>query len=107
MKFKINDHEWEIKEISNADMNIMCGSDKIETFAHGSTNYADMIIYINEDTKNKKTTLYHELCHCFMYEFGHNQQHKEFNYEDVCEICASSHEILHKIVESYFGIDKK
>ena len=102
MRFKINNHEWEIKEISNAEMNMVCSSDKRETFTHGTTQYSDMAIYLNEETKNKKTTLYHELCHCFMYEYGHNQWNKEFNHEDVCEIVASCHDIIHKIAEDYF-----
>jgi hypothetical protein len=37
-----------------------------------------------------------------MYEYGHNQWNKEFDNEDVCEIMASSHDIIHEIVEEYF-----
>lgn len=102
MKFKMNNHEWKIKEIPNCEMNIICNSNKRETFTHGITQYDIMTIYINDDTRNKRTTLYHELCHCFLYEYGHNQWNKEFNYEDICEIVASSHDIIHKIVEDYF-----
>ena len=102
MKFIINNDEWEIKEINNAEMNIMCGSDKRETFTHGSTQYSDQVIYLNSETPNKRKTLCHELTHCFMYEYGHNQQEKEYNNEDVCEICACSHNIIHEIVEDYF-----
>ena len=102
MKFIINNDEWEIKEINNAEMNIMCGSDKRETFTHGSTQYSDQVIYLNNEAPNKRKTLYHELTHCFMYEYGHNQHQKEYNNEDVCEICACSHDIIHKIVEDYF-----
>lgn len=101
MKYIINNSEWEIKEISNAEINILCSSDKKETFTHGTTQYDCNTIFINEDTHNKKKTLYHELTHCFMYEFGHNQWDKNFNNEDVCEIVASSHEIIHKIVKDY------
>ena len=102
MYFKMNNNEWEIKEISNAEMNIIISSDNKETFTHGITIYRDLIIYINEDTKDKKKTLYHELTHCFMFEYGHNQHEKEFNCEDVCEISACCHDIIHKIVENYF-----
>lgn len=104
MKFKMNNSEWQIKEISNAEMNILVDSDMKDTFTHGTTQYDKNIIYINKETKNKKKTLYHELTHCFMYEFGHNQQEdKTFNYEDVCEICACSHDIIHEIVDKYFN----
>lgn len=102
MKFKMNNSEWEIKEISNAEMNVIASSDKRETFTHGMTQYDCNTIFINEETVNKKKTLYHELTHCFMSEYGHNQWTKEFNYEDVCEIVASSHDIIHEIVEEYF-----
>lgn len=107
MKFKMNDMEWEIKEISNAEMNIIASSDKKETFTHGTTQYDCNVIYINKETVNKKRTLCHELTHCFMYECGHNQWNKEFNHEDVCEICACSHDIIHKIVEDYFKAKKE
>lgn len=102
MKFKINNDEWEIKEISNADMNIMVSSDKKETFTHGTTQYDEFIIYLNREGKGKRKTLIHELTHCLLFEYGHNQGEKEFNYEDVCEISASFHDMIHKIVEDYF-----
>ena len=107
MKFKMNGREWTIEVISNAEMNILCGSDLRETFTHGSTQYSELVIYLNEAAPDKRKILYHELTHCFMYEFGHNQHQKEFNNEDVCEISACSHDIIHKIVEDYFKGDKK
>lgn len=104
MKFKMNGKSWYIKEISNAEMNLIESSDNKETFTHGCTEYSTMIIYINSDVKDKKTTLYHELCHCFMHEYGHNQWTKQFNHEDVCDISAASHDIIHKIAEDYFKV---
>lgn len=103
MKFNMNDTIWEIKEISNAEMNILCGSDLKETFTHGTTLYSELVIYLNENAPDKRKTLYHELTHCFMYMYGHNQHQKEFDNEDVCEINACSHDIIHKIVEHYFS----
>ena len=108
MKFIINEDEWEIKEISNAEMNIMASSDLRVTYTHGTTEYSTNTIYINESSPNKRRTLIHELTHCFMHEYGHNQfTDKAFNYEDVCEICACSHDKIHKIVEEYFKGSKK
>jgi len=106
MKFQINNDEWKIEKINNAEMNIIVSSDKRETFTHGTTQYDCNTIYINEETPNKRKTLYHELMHLYMYEYGHNQWNKEFNNEDVCEISASSHDFIHNIVEEYFNSKK-
>lgn len=100
MKFKMNNSEWEIKEIDNTQMNIIENNN--DDFIHGVTRYSENVIYINKDTPNKKKTLYHELLHCYMYEHGFNQWNKKFNNEDVCEIFSNSHDIIHKIVEDYF-----
>ena len=108
MKFKMNNDEWKIKEISNMEMNTLENNDEETSFIHGTTRYSSNTIYINESTPNKRKTLIHELTHCFMYEFGHNQfDEKNTNCEDVCEISSASHDIIHKIVEDYFkGIEK-
>src|SRR5574344_828683 len=103
MKFKINDDEWTINEISNAEMNSICESDNKETFTHGYTQYSDLTISINKDSHSKRKTLIHELTHCWLYEYGHNQWSKEFNYEDVCEIVSASNNFINKIVEDYFN----
>ncbi len=100
MKFRMNDNEWEIKEISNAEMNDMFGENG---YTDGVTNYTHHMIYINNDILDKKRTLYHELMHCFLYEYGHNQNaDKSFSYDDVCEVSACSHDMIHEIVEEYF-----
>ena len=102
MKFKMNGSDWEIKEITNDEMDSMGSSDLINTFEHGLTRYSENVIYINKKTPNKKKTLYHELVHCYTYEYGINPFNKKYSIEDVCEICACSHDIIHKIVEDYF-----
>ncbi len=107
MTFEMNNELWQILEISNAEMNIMFGSDLVDTFTHGITRYTENIIYLNKDTPQKKKTLYHELTHCFLHEYGHNQHGKAFDNEDVCEISACSHDIIHRIVEDYFKGDKE
>ena len=108
MKFIMNNSEWEIKEISNAEMNIIDNSDKISTFTHGTTEYSNNIVYINSESPSKRKTLYHELMHVFLYEYGHNPflEDKTYHYEDVCEISACSHDIIHEIVEKYFKESK-
>lgn len=108
MNFVINNDEWEIKEISNADMNILENSDGRNFFVHGTTRYNCNTIFINEDAPNKRKTLIHELTHCLMYEYAHNQfEDKSFTHEDICEISASFHDIISEIVEEYFkGVRK-
>lgn len=101
MKFKMNDRVWKIKEITNEEM--MNLTNNYEGFTHGTTEYSELVININKSAPDKKKTLYHELTHCFMYEYGHNQHNKEFDYEDVCEICACSHDMIHRIAKEYFG----
>ena len=44
-------------------------------------------------------TLKHELTHVWLYEYGHNQHEKEFNFEDICEIVASSNDFINEIIE--------
>lgn len=101
MKFKINDDEWEIRQISNEEMMAMVEENK--DFTHGVTVYSQQKIFLNKLAPNKKRTLYHELTHLFLYEYGHNQfDEQSYSYEDVCEISASSHDIIHKIAEDYF-----
>ena len=100
MEFKMNGNKWEIEEISNEEM--MGKALDLEGFTHGLTEYADNTVYINKCTPAKIKTLYHELMHVFLYEYGHNQfGDKKWNNEDLCEISASSHDIIHKIVEEY------
>lgn len=102
MKFKINNDEWEIKEISNAEMNIMVSSDIKETFTHGTTQYDEFVIYLNKEGKGLRKTLIHELTHCFLFEYGHNQHQREYTNEDICEISASFHDGIHETIEKYF-----
>ena len=101
MKFKMNNHNWEIEEIPYYKMKELA-NDEENNFTQGLTLYSENKILINKKAPNKKVVLYHELMHCFMYEYGHNQWQKEFNHEDVCEISATAHDIIHEIAEKYF-----
>lgn len=106
MKFEMNNSKWEIEEITNDKMKEYADSDLKNTFTHGVTVYSENAIYINEKSPNKKRTLYHELAHCYTYEYGFNPYDKQFSLEDVCEISACSHDIIHNIVEEYFNSKK-
>jgi len=102
MKFKMNGDKWEIKEISNEEMGEIESSDLKTTFTHGTTRYVNNTIYLNKMSPNKEKTLYHELVHCYLYEYGFNSFDKEYNVEDVCEIAANSSGIINKIMQEYF-----
>lgn len=99
MEFEINNCKWLIKEVSNEEMNEIGGKEGYYT--HGYTCYSQNIIYINKTSPEKERTLKHELTHCWLYNYGHNQDEKEFNNEDVCEIVASSNDFINNIVEKY------
>lgn len=93
MKFKCNNTEYEIKEVT-------CIEDEAETV--GLTRYQERIIYLKRLEKDFMIkTLKHELTHVWLYEYAHNQEEKEFNCEDVCEIVASSNEFVNEVVEEY------
>lgn len=51
-------------------------------------------------------TLKHELTHVWLYEYEHNQDEKEFNNEDVCEIVACSNDFINEVVEKYITKEK-
>lgn len=102
MKFTINNRKWEIKEV---DGNWLLEEYQKEydngVFCFGLTKYDTQTIYLNKDMKNdvKKQTLYHELMHCYIWNFC--AKSVEFNEEVVCDISANSHEIINKIVKDY------
>jgi Zn-dependent peptidase ImmA (M78 family) len=99
MEFIINNCKWNIKEISNEEMERNYGEDGYYT--HGYTCYNQDIIYINKTSPEKERTLKHELTHCWLYMYGHNQDDKHFSNEDVCEIVASINDFINQILEEY------
>jgi len=97
MKFKINNTEWTIKTVDEATMN----NEMKQDGTLGVTIYKTQEVLLLEKQANIVKTLKHELSHVWMYEYGHNQEEKEFNCEDVCEIVASSNDFINEIVERY------
>ena len=98
MKFKINNTEWNIKNVDEATINNEIKQD--DTL--GVTIYKTQEILLLEKQANIIKTLKHELMHVWLYEYGHNQNDdKIFSYEDVCEIVASSNDFINEIVEQY------
>lgn len=108
MKFKMNDRTWEIKELSQEEIrqhikDYKYDGEPSETGKYyGQTYFDEQIIYIDKDLhiEQKRQTLMHELMHCYigcyLYDF------KNFDEENVCNISANAHDMIHKIVEDYF-----
>lgn len=113
MKFKMNDREWEIIELSQEEIR-----EKIREYKYdgepkegryfGLTYLDNSKIYIDKDLclDQKKQTLKHELMHCYIGCYLFNAE-KEYTEEDLCNISSNSHDIIHKIVEDYFKGDKQ
>ena len=98
MKFKINNTEWTIREVSEAEINNEMKND----FTMGVTIYKLQEILLLENQANLIKTLKHELVHVWLYEYGHRQDDdKKYDYEDICEIVASSNDFINEIVEQY------
>ena len=97
-KFKINNTEWTIKEVSEAEIN-----DEMKNyFTTGVTIYKTQEILLLENQANLIKTLKHELTHVWLYEYGHRQDDdKKYDYEDICEIVASSNDFINEIVLLY------
>lgn len=103
MKFKINNTEWEIKEVDEATMN----NEEKNDYTLGLTFYKKNEIWLLENNKNIIRTLKHELVHVWLWEYGHSQNDDKYNYEDICEIVACSNDFINEVVEEYIGNKKE
>lgn len=97
MKFEINNTIWTIRKVDEAEINNEVKND----YTLGLTIYKTQEILLLNNQANILKTLKHELAHVWMYEYGHNQNNKEFDCEDVCEIISSCNDFINKIVELY------
>ena len=102
MKFKINNTEWTIKEVTEAEINNEMKND----YTMGVTIYKTQEILLLKDQANLIKTLKHELVHVWLYEYGHAQNDdKKYDYEDICEIVASSNDFINEVIEQYKNKD--
>ena len=106
MKFKINNCNWEIKEMSQSEIRDMftknnCNIDEFGMY-FGVTFFNDQTILIDESLckERKIITLIHELMHCYIGSFAHHIE-KQFSEEDVCDYVANSHFIIADIIKQY------
>lgn len=107
MNFKMNNKNWTIVELSQEEMReeLKKHNDKVEEYGkyYGLT-YADIqTIFIDKDLceERKRTTLLHELGHCYIVSFI-THLYKNYNEEDVVDIISNSHDIVREIVDKYF-----
>lgn len=100
MKFKINNTEWTIKTVDEATINNEIKQENVL----GLTIYKTQEILLLENQANVVKTLKHELMHVWLAEYGHNQEEKEFNCEDICEIVASSNDFINDVVKQYNSV---
>ncbi len=104
--FRMNNREWKILEISQDEMKkILKDYDgKVENYGQyfGSTFTKNQVIYLDKDMHRdqKRQTLLHELMHCYIYNYLFELE--TLNLENLCDISACSHDIIHEIVENYF-----
>lgn len=105
MKFKMNNHQWEILELPSEEIKALFEkyTDEQTLYVYGLTKYDNHKIYINEEMcfDMKRKTIMHELMHCYKEEYV-SLELENIDEETLCNISANSHDIIHKIVEEYF-----
>ena len=104
MKFKMNNVEYTIKEVSQQefwDYKV----DEQDGYYYGQSHFQNQEVWIDKDLpiEKKIKTLYHELTHVYIREYLTSRD-IEPTEEVMCDIAANSHDIIHKIVESYFEL---
>ena len=102
MKFRMNNLEWEIKEVSADEVKSHFKDGNEDSYYFGCTTFSKQEVLINgEATLDKqRETLYHELMHCYIYCYICDGL--SFDEEGLCNISAKSHDMIHSIVEEYF-----
>lgn len=108
MKFKINNKNWQIKELSQQEIReeLKKHNDALVEFGKyfGLTYFDTQTIFLDRDLclDRKRSTLLHELGHCYI---GTYITHidKQYSEEDVVDIISNSHDIIKSIVDRYFN----
>lgn len=102
MKFKINDAEYEIKEVSQEIIKEE-DTEEEDGYYYGQTRFQRQVILIDKNLskERKRKTLIHELTHVYIREFLTTRE-LDPNEEVLCDIHANCHDMIHKIVEDYF-----
>ena len=101
----MNEISWKIEEVKQDIIKekIKKYDGEVEKGQYlGATFPKHQIIYLDKDTDldQKKQTLTHELMHAYITSYLFDLH--DISIEDLCNISACSHNIIHKIVEKYF-----
>ena len=101
MKFKMNNQEWEIKEINQEEFNDNLDHTKEEGYFFGQSHFNTQEIWIDKSLKRekKRNTLYHELMHVYLKTYVTNGD-CSYDEEAMCDISANSHDIIHEITKN-------
>lgn len=98
MEFYINSTKWTIELVNEDRINNEMKNDN----TLGVTIYASQKILLLDNQANIIKTLKHELTHVWLYEYGHAQNdNTTYDYEDICEIVASSNNFINEVVEKF------
>jgi hypothetical protein len=104
-EFKMNNHSWNIIELPLEQIKPLYEkySGEETLYVYGLTKFDEQKIYINTELcfDIKRTTLMHELMHCYKQEYV-SLELDNIDEETLCNLSANSHDIIHDIVERYF-----
>lgn len=106
MKFKMNNIEYTIKEVSQQEF-WEYQVDEQDGYYYGQSHFQTQEVWIDKDLpiEKKRKTLYHELTHVYIREYLTSRDISP-DEEVLCDISANSHDIIHEIVERYFNCQK-
>ena len=103
MQFEINNKTWTIIEIEKEWLVNKYNEEHEEktTFVFGLCEYPTQTIFINKDMHEdqKRSTLKHELMHCWLWCNGIVQF--ELSEEDVCNLVSASNHFINEAVKIY------
>lgn len=103
MKFKMNNVEFKIKEVDQDELQKWHNDEEEPGYYYGQTHFMTQEVWLDKicSKEKKRKVLIHELTHAYIREYL-SASDIELNEEILCDICANSHDIIHKIVEDYF-----
>ena len=101
MKFNMNGRTYEILEMNQEDFQKQMGEIDGQYFGLTIPDKQEIWLLITLSAEQKRKTLYHELVHCYMFNYISFNSIK-FDEDDWADISANSHDMIHEIVEMYF-----
>lgn len=107
-KFKINNKNWEVKEKSQQEIKQEIinryGNSKDDVVYFGITCLDTQTIFLDKDLclDRKRTTLLHELTHCYIGTFITHMDRLDYDEEDIADIVSNSFDIISNIEKRYF-----